>query len=379
MILRTLAITPVAGIPLAAARQAPIIANMRVAQRRALIDVQFRDGPPHAFLIDTGGFHSLIDERLARELKLRSLGGIGMRGLGGLENMTLYRAPEVVFGGAVRQRDVTFGGLRDPRFGAGVQGTLAAGVFTVVDSDLDFDAGEWRLWPEGRPDRAGFVKLPAKITAPAAREGSPKIIAEGVLGGRTLRFLLDTGAPKAINLFGPAARASGLWDANMPQAVIRPFGIGGAAPLGRLVRAEAIAIGPLRFERPLVQLHQPGSRGGNGFDGIIGLDILQRMNLSTDTKARTLWAMPNRQPAYEERYGLSGMWVDAKGDSVVVRAVGARSPAAEAGIAEGDRIVGMPVAQVIRAISQDPDTVVPLTVERGGKRRTAEVRLRRFL
>lgn len=85
-------------------------------------------------------------------------------------------------------------------------GSLAAGILTSYDTDRDFDAGEVRVYPDGRGPREGFTQIPSKVEHRGPVGGSAYIFADAVLDGQTFRFVIDTGAPRGLTLFADAAR-----------------------------------------------------------------------------------------------------------------------------------------------------------------------------
>lgn len=354
-------------------------ASISLEENRVLIAVGMVGKGPYIFLIDTGGVVSLVHDSLARTLKLPVIGHSKLGGIGGVDIYPIYEARDFLIGGSVRQASVALVGARDIHFGNDIEGTLAAGILTVGDTELDFDAGELRLYPDGRGERLGFTHLRSSIRRISGRqEESPYIFADIAVGGQAFECLLDTGAPRTLSLFANAARRSGLWDDSRPYAPIRPSGLGGQGPISRIVRAPSLALGGLSIERPLVQLHPPGQQTAAVGDGIAGLALIRRFNLSIDARSRSLWVQPSRQPAPPERYGLSGLWFDRSGDVAEVAAVGMGSPAAEAGMQVGDRVVGA-WQDVLASIGRSPGAAVTLEVDRRGAKRTVSFTLRPYL
>lgn len=356
-----------------------ITSSILVEDRRLWISASIDGSRPYLFIIDTGGVVSLIHERVARELDLRARGNFRLIGMGGPESFLMYEAHNVAFSGGAVQRNVAFGAASEElALGQGAAGTFAAGLFTAADSDFDFERGQWRLYPDGRGDRTGFTEVSSSIEHVGA--GSPYVFAYAAIDGQSYRFLLDTGMPGQLMLWPQVARRSGLWNDAAPYAPGRSRGIGGAGARTRLVRANRFQIADVAFERPLVTLTEPSlSPHARDADGIIGLELLQRLTLSTDARRRKLWIQRNARPAPPERYPLSGLWVEARGDTLVVADVGPASPAATAGIREGDEIVGLDLATFLSRTAGVPGTAVPLRVRRAGQEREVTLNLRRFL
>lgn len=364
--------------PLLAAAAAPRVVVNRVTLmgRRVVTPVTIGNAPPELFLLDTGANVSLIDDALARSLKLAVRGETVLSGIGGAARMPIYLARNVVLGGALHQNDVAFAGITRG-FTGEIRGALAAGVLTAIDSDLDLEAGEWRLYPDGRPDRAGYVRMERGIGFTLG-PSSPRLYGDAEVNGRRLRFLLDTGAPGALSLHHEVAKRLGLWDDARPYAPQRTSGIGGPGGLGRLVRADSLTFAGRTFERPIVLLRRDGDL--QGLDGIIGLDLLRGFNLSTEIRERALWVQPHRVPApLSNNHGPSGLWIDQDGSALTIAAVGTGSPAAAAGLKVGDRVLGESFPALLRKIGGNPGQMVRLDTERTGQRRSVEFTVANYL
>jgi predicted metalloprotease with PDZ domain len=82
-----------------------------------------------------------------------------------------------------------------------------------------------------------------------------------------------------------------------------------------------------------------------------------------------MWVQPNRLPPVPDLYAMSGIWIDRKGDGVVVGQVGRGSPGEQAGVQVGDEIVGERFGPLIGKLGgrQGGDAPVPLSLRRGGR------------
>jgi hypothetical protein len=348
----------------ASAQAAPVVARFRLEGGRALIDATLNGKGPFPFIIDTGAVVSGVLEETARAVGLKKIREVNLKG----DKFPLYAADEVVLGGAVRMPDVALAGLW--RLGGGT-GLLAAGLMTTFDSDLDFAAGEWRVYPQGAGERTGFTAIRSSLPDHPGANGSRRIQAEAALGDQTLNLLWDTGGPWPLKLDHPAARRLGLWNDDQPWAPIPVTGITGTqAEPGRLVRAtQPIRVGPLTFENQLVSLGAPGhpaASWGSDEDGLLGLPILQRMNIAIDAKARRVLVKSSGLPTPEQRYNRSGVWLDKAGSGAVVGQVGKGSPGEAAGLKPGDRLSGE-FGALLRALGGPTGAEVTLTVEGRGE------------
>jgi serine protease Do len=337
---------------------------------------------PLQFIIDTGATVSLIQERLARELDMRERGQTRLVGIGGAENFLLYVGRDVAFSSGVVQRSVVFGAMpAELVLGRDAAGVFAAGLFTEADSDLDFGRSEWRLYPDGRGTRDGFRELPSTIAHVRGNgNGSAYAIVDAVLDGSNYRLLLDTGMPGQVMLWSTATRRSGLWNDAGAFAPAQGVGIGGRGDRGRLVRARNLRIGDFAFERPLVFLNQPSSyQQATTADGIIGLNFIELLNLSTDVRRGRLWAQPSGRPQRQRRYGLSGLWVEERRGALEIVDVSPLSPAGDAGLQRGDTIVDLTLPEILRRAGGRPGDSFELRYRRGDETRTTHITLREFL
>lgn len=342
-----------------------------LASRRLLVSCTIEGKGPFALGIDTGGVVSLIDHDLALRLGLKTRGKTGLGIAGRHDLYPMFEARELNFGNVLRQERVLLAGVEDPRFGRDVVGMLAAGCMTTMDAELDFVAREWRLYPDGGPVRAGWGAHEGAIRP--GRVGSPHLFGRAGLGGQNLSCLLDTGAPSPIILRPRPARKSGI---DLDAQHWSPAQSNGRET--QIYRSkQPFEIGGLTLERPLVTV----SENAPSFvdDGIIGLPVIQRLNLGTEVKAGRLWTRPNGLPPEPERYNMSGLWIDRKGETMLAGRVGRGSPAERAGIGTGDRIDGMPFGQMIARLNGRAGEQIPLQVTRSGAKRDLTLVLEDYL
>lgn len=360
----------------ASAAPSPIAVPITIDDR-VLVACGINGAGPYFFMIDTGGTMSLIDNALASDLKLATFAAARIRGVGGAANTAVYRAHRLSIGGELDLADVAFNGIDGGGLGKDVRGTLAAGTVTGYDSVLDFDAGEWRIYPRGFGDLPGFT--PVESTLAHDGNGAARIFVTVTVDGQPFRCMLDTGSPAEIVLYPEAARRTRYWDdPSVNYAPIRGRGIGGKDAIGRVVRAQAAAIGPITFDRPLVRL-DGGARGQRSSDGIVGLPLIRQFNLAVDVDKRRVQVQPNHAPRFREAAPTSGLWVDRDGARLVVADVGRGSPAAKAGIVSGDVIGNATYGALMKALGSGAGANVTLTIIHDGQQRRATIALADYL
>ena len=167
--------------------------SISLEANRVLIAVGMNGQGPFIFMVDTGTYVSIIRPDLAKRLNLPVQGYEASRGIGGKgDRFAVYLARDFIIGGGIRQPTVV---LKDSfRFGyeQDIYGAVAAGILTASDTDLDFDAGELRIYPEGRGARPGYVAVDSEIPRQGQVDrGSRKILATILLDGHPLRCIVE--------------------------------------------------------------------------------------------------------------------------------------------------------------------------------------------
>jgi hypothetical protein len=352
---------------------APVRIPFTLTETRILVDCMVAGRGPFRFVLDTGGTIGLLDARFVRELGLRRIGESPLTLHGRRGSYSIHEAPELVFGGVIRQPSAAFAAVSDFSFGDGAVGSLAAGVLSAVNGELDYDAREWRIHGASPPARPGWTRYERAIVQHGNRNGSSFLFADAELGGQSFRLGLDTGWPSLTRIYRRTAERAGLWDAPRWSP---------GAPDGRtrVVRAPALRLAGATIERPLVSIME--SPQWELFDaGIIGLPILRQFNMATEVGSGALFLKRNGQTgtAGPEPYNRAGLWITRDGARLGVGVVGGGSPAEAAGLAPGDRLVGAEFATLIAALQGEAGTRVPLTVERAGARRALVLTLADYL
>lgn len=336
-----------------------------LAENRAFMAVKIGEAAPLLFFIDTGTYVNLIDEKIAKRLKLEQQGRVQSRVVGGMVESRIYRGRDIDLAGVVVLKTALFSGT--PMRPAGVDGALAADLLTEFDSELDFEAQQWRVWTGGRPSWDGLTEVARSDIDRSRGGGAAKIYGHVAVNGQAFDLLLDTGAPNNLSLDSSAVRRSGLWDDAKPYVPHRQRGLAGAGKPGRLVRAETVNFGGIEFRRPIIFLNDPDeNQNGHRHEGILGLNLLRHMTLATDVRRSRLWVKRNTLPPVRQPYPMSGLWLERNGERIVVQDVGTGSPAALAGVEKGDCVVGENWSAVLARITGKAGSEVRLKLERGG-------------
>ncbi|CAM3175431.1 hypothetical protein SPAN111604_08375 [Sphingomonas antarctica] len=286
-----------AGVP-----RPPLVGRIALDGQRLFTSAQI-NGEKLLFVIDTGTTQNKIRPEIAARLKLAAFGNTQGGGLGAKSTfMSMHIARDVIVGGIVRQPLMTF---ESYDFGRGmradVAGLLAAGVLTGYPTTLDFVKGEWSLYLDGLPELAGYKPLPTRLQR-LPGDQSDRIFVDATFEGTPLRLMLDTGAPRNLLLFPQTVAKFKLFEGNRPFTEVLTAGFGGRSRYpSRVMRANALQIGPYRFEELAYTAMDPREpRKDFGGDGLIGIDLIGLFDLAIDPRKNRMLVRRNAL-AYVER------------------------------------------------------------------------------
>lgn len=346
------------------------------------------DGRPYDFILDTGG-HDIITPAVAQALGLKPVGAGESGGAGA---------------GTIAQQDVRVGSMR-------------IGAATLRDQHFYVIPLQYMTVERGaRPPLAGiiglelFERLAVRLDYAARtmtlrsfeqagrepRRGTPVTMAfdddmplvDVRIEGRPGLAALDTGNAGTAVIQAEWARRNGLAEAMKRGLETVSYGAGGESR-NWASRLGTIEIAGRTLEHQLGRYAQDSA---GSFSSIteaanFGTDVLANFALDFDYRRETIWfdPRPGRAAPPFGRTGLRAYKDDAS--AFVVALVGPGSPAAEAGLKKGDRIVaidGVPAERLsgrdlFAKSTQPPGTVVVFDVADGAATRRASVTLRELL
>jgi hypothetical protein len=371
LLLPLLAAAPAIGFWPAKTRAAPagrvVTGQLSMLQDRPWTPVIIDGKGPFRFLIDTGDeAQCSIVEAVAKRAGLPVVGEVRSAGIVGENLNANYLGHRVQIGGAFEQNEVAFEAC--PPLG-GLDGILPAHLFQGQDSDLDFEAGEYRLYWNKDPDRTGF--FPIDYDSARSNHG---VIVNCRLDDRPVRLQVDTGATGCVTLLSRYVLQRNLW--NAPARYLQGTAIGlTGGTASRTYRGDTLLFGPVRFHNPIVEMLDPehGSPNGGGADGLIGIDVLRRFTLSFQNFPRPrLWVKANSRLGDFFRVDRSGLSVGySRKEGAVVLAVAPGTAAETAGLKRGDRLPALRSHEAVRdfdwSLTDAEGTAIPLQVERDGQ------------
>lgn len=251
---------------------------------------------PYRFVLDTGAFTSVINESIAKDLKLHSGMPIKTRSIKGDESSYVYQAQDIVIGGRLPLPRMSFVGAANFN-NFGVDGLLPASFLTFLPSQLDFEAKEIRYYIGGAEmDLDGFEKLPTFFQADRDDQAE-KVYAEINFDGRKLVYCVDTGAASNLFVFSGIVDRYKLWDKYPILRKGQTRGVNGEALEVRLVQGPNITFGGLKIPSMPVTLGDPKEIQdlSDNHDGLIGTPFLRHFTLAFNDKA--LYLKPNNSYA----------------------------------------------------------------------------------
>lgn len=354
----------------------------RVRNGHILVDVRLDGKGPFRFLVDTGGVN-LVTPPVAKALGLAAQGALQGGGVGeATVDVAVAEVKRLQVGEAVLEDQrfyvIPLDGL-GPVEGAPLQGLIGYELFRRFPARIDYERARLTLYRPGafRYDGPGTV-LPF-----AFHEHVPQV--DGEIDGLPGRFDLDTGSRGSLDLFAPFVEAHGLvarYGATVER--IGGWGLGGPSR-GYVARARSLKLGPVEIPEPVVGLstQKTGAFAAKEVAGNVGYGVLSRFTVYLDYARQQVVLEKNARFARRDTTDRSGLWLHLVGGAFQVMEVVPGTPAAEAGLEVGDRIVaveGRAPARLglheLRTLLRErpPGTRVRLQVRRGdGVRRVTLV------
>lgn len=342
------------------------------------------------FALDTGAYNSIINTPVLQSLNLKTDGTGVATGAGGrVESIRLSGVNFDVGGAPLKDLNIaalTLTSLENST-GRAMDGILGAEFFRRYVVEIDYDAKEITLHEPATYEYSGRGEsLPLSFN-----DNHPYVRAKVELPGRAAiegEFVIDAGSNLALILLPSFIEEHKLRDA-LPQT-LRTYGrgVGGevALPIGRAAR---LRLGGFTLERPVTAFPSDGTFGRAGKAGNIGSAILRHFKVIFDYSRSRVILEPNRQFPAPFEYDMSGLNLVTESPAfkvVRVLRVLENTPAAEAGIKQGDEIVavdGRPAADfqlsVLREMLRQVDKKYSLQVKRGAQTISVEIKTRRLI
>lgn len=367
----------------------------RVTRNRPWAAVTVNGKEPLAFLIDTGATNFHVTPQAVKTLGLTALTTTQVQASVGRFKTEVYRAGTVVIGSGVRERDVYMAGMQPGNYDL-ISGVIPIAKFGVMGLDFDRQQLLMATALDGDPEGYDFVPTLARGETKGmtnwlgAYSRDPKHMAEldhrpvirGTLDRRPINLLLDTGATMSLFLAPDYVRRHNLWDsfAKSTEAAVQTSARSAHV---RIARAGRLEFGPIAFENPIVTLGNPADSdedGADNIDGVIGFELLRRLNFLNHPGRKRLYYKPSQALHDVYRYDRAGIEIDAVDGALRVVWVAAGGAAARAGLVVGDKVTGWRGKDgyygLLWALTGAAGTKVEIQVERGGAQTLIPVELK---
>ncbi|MEQ1868248.1 MAG: PDZ domain-containing protein, partial [Micropepsaceae bacterium] len=210
---------------------------------------------------------------------------------------------------------------------------------------------------------------------------------EGAIDGIEAAFDIDTGSRMSVGLYGPFVLRHGLRGRFTPSIeTVTGWGLGGPSR-GTVARVRRVRLGTIAINDVVVDMSRQtqGVLSHTAPSGSIGSGLLKRFRVTFDYPHQRIYLAPAARTHERDAYDRSGLWINqARGGFQVVDVV-ERSPAALAGLREGDTITAVDGAAassmslgIVRDRLRDgaPGTEVRLTMQREKRTQVVALRLR---
>ena len=307
------------------------------------VPVASPSGGSARFLLDSGAFHTYVDEEAAARLGVVPTGEVPLytepawlpadtAWIGVLDRVTVAG---VALDGV---RVFVMDGLTES---VGADGLLGSDFFRRFVVDVDTPTRTVRLWPHGEfdapPEAAGFVMSSMQSTARITG------VVSGVDRGS---IALDTGAPVRLVVSSP--RMAAVRPRRRGSDIGPSFGDMARSP-DYLTNVDGLVLGPFAFpEMPAWGRDRELARLGEGI-GLVGMGTMRHLRMMFDLRNRQLYASAG--PSFDVLW-RSGLELDDAdtGAEVTLSLPGSR--AFVRGVRAGDVLVGIegvPVRDALRA------------------------------
>jgi hypothetical protein len=312
----------------------------RLLNNHVYVEAMVNGKGPYTFIVDTGG-HTLLSPRVVTEVGLESVGESASAGGGEKTATTGYaRYQEIAIGKARLRDQVAFTmQIYEPAIeGIQVDGMIGFEYFSRFAVRLDYGARTMTTTNFAHFDAQGAgTKVSFKFY-----DHLPQVT--GAIDGMPALFDIDSGSRSELDITGPFVARHKLRDKYVKGvSAITGWGVGGPSR-SYVVRLPSLTLDGIKVDDVVAGLSEAkaGSFSDANYDGNIGSGLLKRFAVTFDYAHRVMYLRRlSPQPADAGRFDRSGMWINAAADAYQIKSIAANSPAAQAGLAEGDLITSL--------------------------------------
>jgi hypothetical protein len=318
-----------------------------------LVNARFNRIMPLNFIFDTGAEHTILTRREISDFFKLSYGHQfkQVQGADLSDTLVAYLVRNVYLdiGDHLRATNQDILVLEEDYFrfesyiGVPVYGILAASTMSAYLIELDYRKQLLRMHKRSafKPERHGFQPVPITFHRDKPYiEARVSVVPDSVV---SVNLLLDTGAALPLLLYHNTHPLLSPPEQTIPSQI--GMGLGGFLE-GYTGRVAEVVVGPFT-QRAVIAYFQEIDTSRTDINqhmrnGTLGNLFLQHFTVLFDYVGQTLWLKPI--PGYQKPYPFdkSGLFIMATGDvgeGLLVQFVAPGSPAAQAGIRKGDRLL----------------------------------------
>ncbi|KPK77233.1 MAG: hypothetical protein AMJ89_02775, partial [candidate division Zixibacteria bacterium SM23_73] len=352
------------------------------------IPVTIGKAKPLNFILDSGAGMPVLDTETAKDLGLEGGGKIEGRGVGeGTQEVNLITLSSIGLGDlvmdSVSAATISLSPLNKYE-GMPVEGILGYDVFSRFVVKIDYENEKLTLYEPSSFKYDGKGEF-----LPITLEGNHPHIKAKVDDQFEGTFVIDCGARSSLSLHTPFVEKHDLLAKTGKKIdVFAGIGVGGKVK-GKVTRVKSVQIGNFKIPAPLTTLasSQRGAFASERIDGNIGGGILKRFTVIFDYPNKRMILEPNSDFGYEDNLDMAGLWLTKEKDTTKVDFVIKDSPAAKAGIKEGDVVVkingqstkDLLLRHIRKMLKASKGKTVSLVINSEGKERSIELKLEKLI
>jgi len=223
-------------------------------------------------------------------------------------------------------------------YGEKIDGIVGYSLLSRYIFNINYDSLKISIFTNGRMKypRGGWLYEPVLRTLPVQNARIKDAVATNS------RFLFDIGAGLCLMLNKDFLEDSNFLDKKRVLYAKEAEGVGGKVDMHLTVIKE-LRMGPYRFRNiPVFVFDDTYNITSYPYlSGIIGNDILRRFNLILNYSKREFYFMPNSKYLESFDYAYSGIELYYIDGQIILGDVATGSPAALAGLIEGDVVIGI--------------------------------------
>jgi hypothetical protein len=355
---------------------------IELVDNHVYLDATLNGKGPYRFVFDTGG-SNIIDPAVAKEINVTASGVAQDSGTGAATEASSYAVVDSLEIGDALLRHQVFS-VEPIRKGFGVasgqrvDGLIGFEVLARFVTTFDYGARTLTLSLPGTAPRSAADVVPFVFAGTVPQIGC-------AVDGIRSECTVDTGDTSAANLYVP-------FIADHPQVVpavhsavgLNGYGVGGGHQ-GFLGRLGSLQVGDFVLHDLIAgySTQKQGFFASPFFAANLGGGVWKKFTVTFDYAGETMNLKPNENLQTRDGYDRSGMLLINQTGKIVVYAVRAETPAAQAGFVRGDVILSIDgvvpqsLEQVRRALRGLPGTILHLQIAaKSGEPRMVTLTLR---